>query len=306
MLSSAPSFGGRFLPSPATVPTRFCLRFPALCVASALFVVAPQTSAQPQPSAAPAPVPAPTTTSGWPAPVAPPGVPTSAAPPTKSTPTTPAPQAPPPGAQGVPAQPPPQGVPPGYGPPPQGVPPGYGPPPQGVPPGYGPPGYGPPPGYNPYPYPAPYPYYAEPPPSSPTLEYEEGQEIPPGYRLERRVQKGLTIAGASIFGGAWILSIAGAASLIENNDGIAPLFVPLVGPFIAMGTTGTNFNQNTFLGALLLLDGFTQVAGATMMIVGIAKKKPLLVLEKNSTAALSNVVPEVQVGLGRASFTWHY
>src|SRR5688572_15787699 len=126
------------------------------------------------------------------------------------------PAQPPPASE---AQPPPPPPPPGYGQPPPGYgqpPPGYGQPP----PGYPPPGYGPPPGYPPGYYPPPgYGPPAEYPPVGPKrMNYEEGQPIPPGYRVETRARRGLIIAGAVTFGVTYLLS-AFAASIAVDGGG---------------------------------------------------------------------------------------
>src|SRR5262249_19712664 len=117
-----------------------------------------------------------------------------------------------------------------------------------------------------------------PPPGPPTMDYEEGQPIPPNYRLERRIRKGMLIGGAVTFGSCYLLSViaAGAAASAANastkND-FLPLYAPLAGPFIAIGTAGTT-GAGTFL---LVLDGLGQVGGLALGITGLAWKESLLV-----------------------------
>jgi hypothetical protein len=170
---------------------------------------------------------------------------------------------PPPEVATEPAEPPP----PAY-PPPAYPPPAY-PPPGAYPPGYYPP---PPPGYYPPGY---YPGYPVEPPSE--LPYEEGAPIPPGYKPESRIRKGLVIAGACVFGGVYIFSVIWGSVFISaegEGEGYEALYVPVVGPFIAMGTIE---GVETSSGALLAVDGIAQVGGVAMFIAGLAAKKQVLV-----------------------------
>jgi hypothetical protein len=166
-----------------------------------------------------------------------------------------------------------------------------------------PPEYGPPPTqYEPHPYP--YPYYPPPPPGyqaglDPRLlpaeavkGWQEGDPIPPGYGTTTTFHKGLVIAGAVTLGAMWVASIAAYAMLIEEDDRVtfddgsgnfvtieddaeerwAPLVVPVVGPFIAIGTS-----EDTSAAPYLVIDGVAQVGGLTMLIVGLVMKKEKLV-----------------------------
>lgn len=216
-------------------------------------------------------------------------------------PAQPPPVQPPPVATpGQPAQPPPAQPPPGYGQPPPGYgqpPPGYGQPP----PGYGqpppgspqvmvsqpPPGYYPPPGgyypgYPPYPYP--------PRDTRPlVLEYEEGQPIPNGYRLDSRINRGLLGAGAGVFGGLWFLSavvgLQGDEDTFVGDGGWAALYVPLFGPFIAIDTLRSS-DAGT---VLLMIDGLGQLGGATMLTLSFILKSKRLVREDLSVSVAPGV-----------------
>ena len=166
------------------------------------------------------------------------------------------------------------GQPPGQRPPP----PGYGPPP----PGYGPP----PPGYGP----PPDPYNYGVPPGTPQAGYiddwEEGDPIPPGYRPDTRIRKGLVIGGAVTMGSLWLISvvIGGAGASVEeaddalgDSDGIHPedfymLMIPVAGPFIAMGTLEASGAGLAFL----IIDGIGQAGGLAMLIAGIAAQETYL------------------------------
>ena len=88
----------------------------------------------------------------------------------------------------------------------------------------------------------------------------------------RRRSPGLIIAGSILLGGAYTASAAGAAYVYRESpsrgEKYYPLYIPLAGPFIAMETSRAR-NQET---VLLALDGVTQSAGLTLLIVGLVKR----------------------------------
>lgn len=200
-----------------------------------------------------------------------------------------------PGQAGQPPPPPPPGYgqpPPGYGQPPPGYgqpPPGYGPPP-----GY-PPGYGPPPGYYPPPPPG---YGAEYPPLGPKrMAFEEGQPVPPGYRVETRARRGLIVGGAVTFGVLYLLSAFTASVAVDagDSDDFGPLFIPVAGPFVTIGTAEAE-GVGTFA---LVLDGVGQAGGVAMFIAGMVTEEKYLL--RNDVAKISvtpMMVGESSFGLG--------
>jgi hypothetical protein len=180
--------------------------------------------------------------------------------------------------QPAPSQPAPaQAAPPGY------PPPGY-PPPQAPPPGY-PPAAEAPPGWNAPGYANQYRYQ----PMPMELRYVEGRAIPPGYHLESRPRKGLVISGSIVFGIPYFLSLSVAASSKFSPD--RWLYAPLFGPFVDLGNRKENcttIGNGTFGSTttcaddsserfFLMADGLMQVAGATMLILGLALPQQLLV-----------------------------
>ena len=172
------------------------------------------------------------------------------------------------------AQPP---LPPGYVVAPGYAPPGYAP----VYPGY-PPGYGP--GYT-------APIYQQTQPSyipqsvafsGPRVinDWSEGEPVPPGYHSSTRVRKGLVVGGAVLFGTTYLLSaLIAAVSTDVCNSNIGPcqsastLFIPGVGPFIALGPNGGSATGDFFL----VLDGLAQIGGLAMFTIGLASPKTVLV-----------------------------
>ena len=169
-----------------------------------------------------------------------------------------------------------------------------------MPPGYGqvPPGY---PQAPPGTYYAPAPGYAATPALGPrVLDYEEGDTIPPGYRTGTRVRKGLVIGGSVMLGVGYLFSImvAGVGQLVNNvgdpgTKDFGPLLVPVVGPFIGMGTTHPSTGGVFGLAFL----GVAQTAGLGMLIGGLASPKTVLL--RNDVAGVTLTVTP-QFGAGTA------
>lgn len=117
-------------------------------------------------------------------------------------------------------------------------------------------------------------------------DYTEGDPIPPGYHVESRVRGGLIGGGLGMFGGAYLISVLVAAvgsdisSVCNSYAGsgtctnpLWPLYLPVVGPWVTMGTAGGSATGLVFLA----IDGLLQGAGAAMTIIGIAVPKTVLV-----------------------------
>lgn len=108
-----------------------------------------------------------------------------------------------------------------------------------------------------------------------TLPYEPGGPIPQGYVLTEKPRLGLIIGGSIAFGLLYITSLM-AYSLAEavcagsscSND-FWPLSLPVIGPFITIGTA----NAEGGAISLLAMDGLGQGAGLAMLILGVASKK---------------------------------
>lgn len=164
-----------------------------------------------------------------------------------------------------------------------------------------PPGYGAmPPGYYPPPY-AFYPQVNVLPPA--TLPYEEGESVPPGYQLKTRAVRSMVIAGSVTFGATYLVSLLTASTVLaaDSDDGkeLAPLFAPVVGPFIAIGTAKAEGAGTLWL----VLDGLAQTAGAVMLIYGLAADEKYLQRMPQGTALFK---PEVFVGPKSASLRWKF
>lgn len=129
------------------------------------------------------------------------------------------------------------------------------------------------------------------------IDYEEGDAIPPGYEKGERVRKGLVIAGAVTFGVSWLASAGWALRLAQDREEgrgprwddddepppEAPLYVPLVGPWIALGTLDPDRGQT----AVLVLDGVVQAGGLAMLVAGVAAKRTVLVRSAKGHVAVA-------------------
>ena len=223
-------------------------------VSLGLALVAGEIGAQPAQTAEPANQPPP---GGAPAPAD-----TTSAPPASALP---------PITTAVPPPAPPAAAPPAGAYPYRGQP--YGPPPYGAPP-QAPPGY---PGAWGYP-PA-----AQPPPLPATIPYREGRQPPPGYTLETQSIRGLWLSGIITFGAPWFMSAVGAGILLdEEKEDVAPLFAPVLGPFIAIGTLATDSPGTT----LLMVDGLAQAAGVGLLIAGLTAERKVWVRDYFSLSAV--------------------
>jgi len=135
------------------------------------------------------------------------------------------------------------------------------------------------------------------------LEWVEGAAIPPGYEPDTRVRKGLLIGGLVTFGVAWLGSAAAATYFIEQDrynertfqvgddsgeeyPAAAPLYVPVIGPFIAIGT----MDPDKRITAALVADGVVQIGGLAMALAGLIAQEQVLV--RSDTASVT-VVPTV-------------
>lgn len=226
-------------------------------------------------------------------------------------PADPAPPAPPPAAY----QPPPPGYPPPGYPPPGYAPPGY-PPPGYPPPGYAQPGY-PPPGYAPPPYypttpPGYGPGYTPPLPPSAQRALLDPEDPPEGYHTESRARSGMVVAGGVMLGVGYVISAASAgAGLSDGNDDLVPLFIPVAGPFVTLSTArvfrgGADSGEDVgkVFGAIgLILDGLVQTAGFTLLVVGLAARKDVVVRDKPEAAS---AVPEIAIGPRSAAARWSF
>jgi hypothetical protein len=147
------------------------------------------------------------------------------------------------------------------------------------------------------------------------LPYLEGMPIPPGYDVQTRRRRSLMIAGAALFGGSWLASVLTASTVVAGFDkhraGVAPLFIPFAGPFVTLATSRDarlDDPARRANGALLLVDGATQIGGAALFIAGLVTREPILARTKESYGEKdkSALVPEVLVMGRAAALRWQF
>lgn len=128
------------------------------------------------------------------------------------------------------------------------------------------------------------------------MSYTEGQPIPPGYRLETRMRRGLVIGGAVTFGSTYLLSALTASVAVDAGgaDEFGPLFIPVAGPFVTIGTAESE-GTGTFL---LVLDGIGQAGGVAMFIAGLATEEQFLLRNDIATIKAVPILTPTTVGFG--------
>jgi len=146
-----------------------------------------------------------------------------------------------------------------------------------------------PPGYPPAPngaYPSPYWQAPE------TLPYKDGAPIPAGYRVEEKVRTGLVLAGGLTLGIPYLIGLS-AVSTKDSNNGANWLLVPVLGPWLAIAARKDECKSRVNNGVTvidpvdctadvlsvtgLVFDGILQTAGATLLVLGFALPKKILV-----------------------------
>jgi hypothetical protein len=118
--------------------------------------------------------------------------------------------------------------------------------------------------------------------------------------MQQRANHALIVAGGATFLGVWLVS-AVAASVIklgqfctglgecpksQKRDG-TPLYIPIVGPWIAEST----MHPASDGAALLALAGIGQLAGATLLVVGLASPKKVWALKQPAPAIHASIGP---------------
>jgi len=122
---------------------------------------------------------------------------------------------------------------------------------------------------------------------------------PAGFHEETTTLKGLWIAGISVLGAGYLLSVlsGSVADAVEGErDGkyVWYSLIPLGGPFVIAAQSEISGPADPYFVFL----GILQAAGAGMLIGGLAAQKTYWVTDDAKTEPL---VPQVRVGAGWAS-----
>lgn len=124
------------------------------------------------------------------------------------------------------------------------------------------------------------------------LDYEEGEEIPPGYHLESRANRGLVIGGSVMLGTGWLVSVFTGliGEVIHQSTGFSgtdgqkntwmPMLIPVAGPFVTMFTARQDISDSGYVPIILL--GAVQAGGLAMLISGAVVKSQRLVRIANT------------------------
>jgi hypothetical protein len=135
-----------------------------------------------------------------------------------------------------------------------------------------------------------------------TLPFEEGDTVPAGYQLKTRRIKSMLVAGSVTFSVSYFLSILSGSVLVATNkqgSGFAPLFAPVVGPLVTIGTG----HANAATALWLALDGIAQTAGAVTLIYSLLAEEKYLEFENRTATSWR---PELLVGPGSAAARWTF
>ncbi|HTJ82610.1 MAG TPA: hypothetical protein VL400_12895 [Polyangiaceae bacterium] len=122
---------------------------------------------------------------------------------------------------------------------------------------------------------------------------------PAGYHEETTTLKGLWIAGISVLGAGYLLTILSgsvADAVDSNRDGkyVWYSLIPVGGPFVIAAQREISGPADPYF----VLLGVLQVAGTGMIIGGVAAQKTYWVTDE---AKVEPLVPELRVGAGWAS-----
>jgi hypothetical protein len=139
--------------------------------------------------------------------------------------------------------------------------------------------------------------------SRPPLPYRDGVHVPRGFRLDASPRYALVVAGASTSGALWVISTIAAIGLDKKkavdgdpnfDDMYWPMFIPVVGPFISIGTA----NASGTGAGILALDGAFQAGGLALMISGLAAPKVELIPQKSLYLTAEGAPGVPGLGLG--------
>jgi hypothetical protein len=117
--------------------------------------------------------------------------------------------------------------------------------------------------------------------------------------LDDEPRTGLWVSGLCVFGGAYLASwLAAGTAVSEGEDEVAPLFIPIAGPWITVRTADAEEGTRS----VLVLSGIVQLAGAGLFIGGMAAQRDVFVRsDVAATEPRPSAPPRVAVGPGNVS-----
>lgn len=204
------------------------------------------------------------------------------------------------GTSAAPSAAPPSAPPPSAPPPPPSSTQAWGSPAGAPPPAPG--GYAAPAGYgrgpaSGYDLSSRYPDY--PPGYAPRRIPSDGGAPPPGYQLDSEPRSGLWITGAALAGGVYLATFLVAGTAVsEGEEDLAPLFIPVVGPWVAVRTSDDGDDE---LRVPLVMSGIAQLAGVGLLIGGLAAQREVFVRSDAVRAEAPKPTATFAVGPGNVS-----
>jgi hypothetical protein len=133
----------------------------------------------------------------------------------------------------------------------------------------------------------------------------EDRAPPPGYHEDSKADTGFIVAGAVVFGSTYILTSLSAVVAGAVADGLpggnsagdyAPMYIPVAGPFVTMGSA-----HASGLGIVTLaLLGAAQAGGVALFVTGFAKPEKRYLRDDVAKPKVTvlPVVGTTSVGLG--------
>ncbi len=121
----------------------------------------------------------------------------------------------------------------------------------------------------------------------------DGGAPPPGYHLGSEPRSALWVTGLAVFAASYGPSILVAGTAVsEGEEDVAPLFVPIAGPWITARTADAEGGARGFL----VLSGLAQLTGAGLFIAGMAAQRDVFV--RNDVRGATTSAPRVDVAVG--------
>lgn len=118
-------------------------------------------------------------------------------------------------------------------------------------------------------------------PERDVLPYRDGRMIPEGYEIDVQIRSALLFGGLAAFGATYA-----ATALLAADSDTPALYVPVLGPFIALGSlemTGCDDalcdlvdSMVVLVGIVFVADALTQIAGLVMTAMGATPRKVLV------------------------------
>lgn len=133
-------------------------------------------------------------------------------------------------------------------------------------------------------------------------DYDTTEPVPPGYTPMQRRRTGLIIGGAVTLGLSYGMSAyvaAAAASDDSEHPDVGALWIPLVGPFMALNEADNNSAKFA-----LVCAGGAQLAGAIVLFFGVTSTRHVLV--RNDVAAALTVGPMAGKGTSGLSLSGRF